>query len=159
MGWLWRRKIREAERKGHIELSSIQLEWLSKSIRFSFKRACTWLEVCQPTHVIGTVHLAVWTSRSVYSNSTVSNSKYYFLHVPPFVPESFVFLCVIQKYKDNGIKGKGRPRTGHEGPEGEQMCSSTLPSTSALDGGGWSAPRYGRFTPGKDPVPIVQEAG
>ena len=28
-----------------------------------------------------------------------------------------------------------------------------------LDGGRWSAPRPGRFTPGKDPVPIVQEAG
>jgi hypothetical protein len=27
--------------------------------------------------------------------------------------------------------------------------------TSVLDGGGWSAPRLGRFTPGKDPVPIV----
>jgi hypothetical protein len=25
--------------------------------------------------------------------------------------------------------------------------------------GGWSAPRPGRFTPWKDPVPIVQEAG
>jgi hypothetical protein len=24
--------------------------------------------------------------------------------------------------------------------------------------GGWSASRPGRFTPGKDPVPIVQEA-
>jgi hypothetical protein len=31
--------------------------------------------------------------------------------------------------------------------------------TSALGGGGLSAPRLGRFTPGKDPVPIVQEAG
>jgi hypothetical protein len=31
--------------------------------------------------------------------------------------------------------------------------------TSALEGGGWSSPRPGRFTPGKDPVPIVQEAG
>jgi hypothetical protein len=31
--------------------------------------------------------------------------------------------------------------------------------TSALEGGGWSAPRPGRFTPGKDPVPILQEAG
>ena len=59
------------------------------------------------------------------------------------------------------LKGKGKvhPRTGHEGPEGEQMYSSTLPSTSALDGGGWSTPQPGRFTPGKDPVPIVQEAG
>ena len=26
-------------------------------------------------------------------------------------------------------------------------------------GDGWSAPRPGRFTPEKDPVPIVQEAG
>ena len=39
------------------------------------------------------------------------------------------------------------------------MYSSTLPSTSALDGSGWSAPRPGRFTPGKDPVSIVQEVG
>ena len=39
------------------------------------------------------------------------------------------------------------------------MYSSTLPSTSALDGIGWSTPRPGRFTPGKDPVRIVQEAG
>jgi hypothetical protein len=31
--------------------------------------------------------------------------------------------------------------------------------TTALEGGGWSAPRPGRSTPGKDPVPIVQEAG
>jgi hypothetical protein len=31
--------------------------------------------------------------------------------------------------------------------------------TSALEGGGWSAPRPSRFIPGKDPVPIVQEAG
>jgi len=31
--------------------------------------------------------------------------------------------------------------------------------TSALDGGGWSTPRPGRFTPGKDPVPTVSECG
>ena len=45
-------------------------------------------------------------------------------------------------------KSKGHPRTGHEGPEGEQMYSPTLPSSSAL-----ALP--GRFTPGKDPLPIV----
>jgi hypothetical protein len=55
------------------------------------------------------------------------------------------------------VKGKGKvyPRAGHESPEGEEMYSSTLSLTSALDGGGWSTPRPGRFTPGKDPVPIV----
>jgi len=42
-------------------------------------------------------------------------------------------------------KGKVRPRTGHEGPEEEQMYSSTLSLTSALDGGGWSMPRPGHF--------------
>ena len=48
---------------------------------------------------------------------------------------------------------------GHEGPEAEQMYSSTLPSTSAIDGDGLLNPRSGRFTPGKDPVSILQEAG
>jgi hypothetical protein len=38
------------------------------------------------------------------------------------------------------------------------MCNSTLSFTSTLDWGGWSAPRPGRFTPGKDPAPIVYEA-
>jgi hypothetical protein len=37
--------------------------------------------------------------------------------------------------------------------------SSILSLTSALDEGGWSTPRPGRFIPGKDPVPIVQEVG
>ena len=63
---------------------------------------------------------------------------------------------VVIRCTSNG-KGKGtvHSRTGHEGPEVEQMYSSTLPSTSALDGGGWSTPRPGRFTPGNDPVPTV----
>ena len=56
-------------------------------------------------------------------------------------------------------KGKALPRTGYEGPDGEQMYSSALPSASALDDGGWSTPSPGRFTPQKVPVLIVQEAG
>jgi len=71
-----------------------------------------------------------------------------------------------QKYETfsiNPIKGKGKGKgkvhriTDQEGPEGDQMYSSTLPSTSALDGGEWSKPRPVRFTPGKDPVPILYE--
>ena len=76
------------------------------------------------------------------------------------------YFSFLMRYSCSGTtgrkvkgKGKGHPRTGHEGPEGEQIYSSTLPSTSALDGGGWSAPRPGRFTAGKDPLPIVQEVG
>jgi len=37
--------------------------------------------------------------------------------------------------------------------------SSILSLTSAVDRGGWSTPIPGPFTPGKDPVPIVQELG
>ena len=49
-------------------------------------------------------------------------------------------------------KGKGHPRTAHGGPEGEHIYSSTLSSTSALDGvGGWPTPRPDRFTPGETP--------
>jgi hypothetical protein len=50
------------------------------------------------------------------------------------------------------------PVTGLKWPRGwvEVKLYSFL--TSALEGGGWSAPRSGRFTPGKDSVPIVQEA-
>jgi len=35
-----------------------------------------------------------------------------------------------------GKEGNVHPRTGHDGPEGEQRYSSTLSLTSALDGGG-----------------------
>ena len=39
------------------------------------------------------------------------------------------------------------------------MYSSTLSLTLTLDEVAWSTPRPDRLTPGKDPVPIVQEAG
>ena len=56
------------------------------------------------------------------------------------------------KVSDKG-KGKGNvhPITAHEGPDGEQSYSSTLSLTSVLDGGGWSTPRPGRFTPRERP--------
>jgi hypothetical protein len=47
-------------------------------------------------------------------------------------------------------KSKVCPRRGHEGPEGEKRCSSTLSLTSALYWGGQSMPQPGRFTSGKD---------
>jgi hypothetical protein len=45
-----------------------------------------------------------------------------------------------------------------KGPEGEWRYSATRFNLSARRSG-WSAPHPGRFTPGKNPVPIVQEAG
>ena len=50
---------------------------------------------------------------------------------------------------------KVHPITDHWGPEGEYRYSRTLSWPRRLDGGGWLAPRPGRFTPREDPVPIV----
>jgi hypothetical protein len=52
-------------------------------------------------------------------------------------------------------KGKFRSRTSHEGLESglEVALYSFFKLGTRL--GGWSTPRTGRFTPGKDPVPIV----
>jgi hypothetical protein len=67
--------------------------------------------------------------------------------------------CGISLHRTDA-KRKVHPRTGHEGQEGEEgILALMFHLSSALDVGGWSTPRPGRFTPGKDPVPIVQEAG
>ena len=46
-------------------------------------------------------------------------------------------------------KCKFLPRTGHKGPNGKQMYSSTLPSTLALDGGGGQRHVPAALPPGK----------
>ena len=61
----------------------------------------------------------------------------------------YTSICFIK------VKGKVHPRKGFEGPEGKWMYSSTLSLISAPDGGGWSTPYPGRFTPENAPVPIV----
>jgi hypothetical protein len=48
------------------------------------------------------------------------------------------------------IYTKVHPITGHEAVEGEYSYSS-ISLISALDGGGWSMPRPGRYTTGKKP--------
>jgi hypothetical protein len=59
------------------------------------------------------------------------------------------------------MRRKSSPTRRHEGAWGERRYSSYSFSTSALDGGEWSASRPGRaLAPGKGhPVSIVQEAG
>ena len=52
-------------------------------------------------------------------------------------------------------KGKAHPRTGHEGPEGEEKYSSTLPLTSALDGVGGHLHTSATLAPGKYTIPIL----
>jgi hypothetical protein len=59
------------------------------------------------------------------------------------------------------VKSQSCPTTRHEGASKERRYSSYSFSTSALNGGEWSASGPGRaLVPGKrPPVPIVQEAG
>jgi hypothetical protein len=67
-------------------------------------------------------------------------------------------MNVLQKGNEKFNQGKGKavPLHAMEALGEERRYSSYSFSTSALDGGEWSASRPGRaFTP----VPIVQEAG
>jgi hypothetical protein len=47
-----------------------------------------------------------------------------------------IMLTDMMKGTKAKVKGKFYPRTGYEAPDGEQMYSSTLSLTSALDGVG-----------------------
>jgi hypothetical protein len=58
--------------------------------------------------------------------------------------------CIV---KDNG---KGHPRKGHEGPEGEYRYSSTLSLTSALDGVGGQRHAPADLSPGKSLYPLYR---
>ena len=56
-------------------------------------------------------------------------------------------------------KRKGHPRTGHEGPEEEQMYRSTLPSTLALDVVGGQNNATAALIPGNTRYPSYMRLG
>ena len=59
----------------------------------------------------------------------------------------------------NICKGKVHPRTGQEGPDGEQMYSSTLSLTSALDWVGGQRHGPAALPPGKTRYPLYRRLG
>jgi hypothetical protein len=67
----------------------------------------------------------------------------------------------LRKFGYENVVKKSSPSTRHGGAWGERRYSSYSFTTSALDGGEWSASRPGRaLVSGKGPpVSIVQEAG
>jgi hypothetical protein len=96
----------------------------------------------------------VLLARSILCLFSVSwNSNFIFRASKPLAPYNYEHSKCNRKCWSltHIVKGKGKvlPKTGHEGPEGEYRYSSTLSLTLALDGGGWSTPRPGHFTPGK----------
>ena len=60
-----------------------------------------------------------------------------------------MFFIICTAYVSRG-EGEVHPRTGHEGSEEEKTYRSSLSLTSVPNGGGWSTPRPGHFTPGKE---------
>jgi len=67
-------------------------------------------------------------------------------------PETFTlrFWFIIGK-----VKVKFTKEQTTKAQRGSRGIALLFLQTSALDGVGWSTSRPGRFTPGKDPVPIV----
>jgi hypothetical protein len=63
----------------------------------------------------------------------------------------------VNRYTFSKVKVKV-PHNRPEGIEGGSGIALLFLDLGARRGG-WSAPRPGRFTPGKDPVPIVKEVG
>jgi hypothetical protein len=73
-----------------------------------------------------------------------------FLFIPSIVVHQFSLETTFLFSKN---KGKIYPITGNQGPRVGALLILDLGASR----GGWSAPSPGRFTPGKDPIPIVQE--
>ena len=61
------------------------------------------------------------------------------------LPQTIPYLKQLQ------IKVKVTPSHAYTGTEGRRRYNSNPSATSVLEGGGWSAPRSGRFIPGKKP--------
>ena len=84
-----------------------------------------------------------WTQHIYYSWTNIKCTMLFIdTWARIYTYQTAILICLI-------IKGKVLPRTGYEGPEEENRYSSTLSLTLALDGGGWSTPLPGCFTPGK----------
>ena len=80
---------------------------------------------------------------------------------PQLITSSFLLVrrTYFTKFGFHKSKCTVHPKTGHEGPEGEQRYSSTLALNSALDRGGWSKPRLSRFIPGMSRYPSYRRLG
>ena len=143
-------KCKEEPSQKYFEFVVIYFDCLNSSLTQSPPRKqITWTKIGDLKEAI----LFVLNAQSTeYKNgcqaANEEETQNMVLHEVPY------FINCHTEKKGKG-KGKFLPRTGHEGPEGKQMYSSTLPSSSALDVGGWSTKRPGCFTPGNDPVPVV----
>jgi hypothetical protein len=86
----------------------------------------------------------------VVTRGSLFGSNDYMKFVECMLIQNFVsFIHLIFCYK-----GKGHPITGHQEPRGGVEVQLYSFPISSLEGDGWSAPRLGRFTPGKTRYPL-----
>ena len=101
----------------------------------AFKNECNW-------HILSklckTAKFTVLIKKTTHFNTLTLSNQYQF--------KGISVLNRAQKCKLFLV----RPTTGYDGPDGEYRYSSTLSLTLALDWGGWSTPRPGRFTRRKE---------
>jgi hypothetical protein len=88
------------------------------------------------------------------------------LHVPGdnLIGVNKYYYCRSFKYRSNNnnnnkCKGTVHPRTGHEGPEGEQRYNATLSLTSALDGMGGQRHAPAALPQGNTRYPLYRRLG
>ena len=85
--------------------------------------------------------------QALFAISFISSSSYPLVLLLLFLLYEIFITSVLMQGKDQTVKV--HPRTGHEGPEVERRCSSTLSLSLMLRGSGCYMPRPGRFTPEK----------
>jgi hypothetical protein len=78
------------------------------------------------------------------------------LEVSGAVRRIYIYIYVIRRQRVKGNKTKLKVKvTLEQATKTQRWRRGILSLNSALEGGGWSTPRPGRLTPGKDPVPIL----
>jgi len=125
--WAWRKMAMGGKRKPGWGTGWSNLRWGSAITLPTMKSITTWNTQ---------LHLTAGDTKMVQYRQFGKNGG----------RDLFYRLLKPKSESEGKGKGKVQPITGHEGPEGSRGIA-LLFLTLALDGVGWSTPRFGQFTP------------
>jgi hypothetical protein len=138
-----------------------------------FDRECTWQKVKLSRNKSWRLRRRTkcWASIPTLTFDTIRTTKLSALRAGRTLPpRKFLGTHLLDAEWTPGLMNAGRRNISLESFQGPYWKSNTEPPvlwrsasndcsilslTSVLDGGRWSMPRLGRFTPGNDSVPIV----
>jgi len=114
--------------------------------------------------ICGVVKFLIWAVvlwTMIPPNPDVSKNPTTSVFTAVYLPWRLTQYFPQRRWKKSKSKGAGkvRPRTGHEGPEGEQTYSFTLPLTPALDVVGGQRHAPAALTPGKTQYTLYRRLG